>query len=130
MVSAVRALFPPVKSCWEHCCRRETLGTCSTIQTLCLPIVTSCKPNIGGGKAKNLFNDQMCVVGNRRNKITEKQWGFKKLTLKSRLYIQSKIKTNRYHTCSPLFQKWTKALSLPFFRTSALAELHGISGGL
>lgn len=65
-----------VKSCWEHCCRRETLGTYSTTQVLCLPIVTSNKPNIGGGKPKNLFNDQMCVVGNRRSKITEKQWGF------------------------------------------------------
>lgn len=44
-------------------------------QTLCLPIVTSSKPNIGGGKAKNLFSDQTCVVGNRRSEITEKQWG-------------------------------------------------------
>lgn len=28
-------------------------------------------------KAKSLFNDQMCVVGNRRNKIAEKWWVFK-----------------------------------------------------
>lgn len=73
--AAVTALFPPVKTCYS---RRETWGTCSTKKTLCLPIVTSSKPNIGGG---NLKICSMCLVGNRRSKITEKRWGFKKLTV-------------------------------------------------